>query len=143
MAKKSAEIATLLRVQSWTVDEHRRMLGQMLGREESLIEDGRRMDRELVAEQQVAAAHPTLAGHSYAAFAFNYRDRRANLAHVLALVRVEIEQQRERLADAYRDLKVLEEVRNNWRKAEQAEQARIDQAAMDEVAQNLHRRQHK
>jgi flagellar export protein FliJ len=143
MAKKSAEIATLLRVQSWTVDEHRRMLGQMLGREESLIEDGRRMDRELVAEQQVAAAHPTLAGHSYAAFAFNYRDRRANLANVLALVRVEIEQQRERLADAYRDLKVLEEVRNNWRKAEQAEQARIDQAAMDEVAQNLHRRQHK
>jgi flagellar export protein FliJ len=143
MARKSAEIATLLRVQSWTVDEHRRMLGQMLGREEGLIEDGLRMDRELLLEQQVAAEAPTLAGHSYAAFAFNYRDRRANLEKLLALLRVEIEQQRDRLADAYRELKLLEEVRNNWRKAEQAERARIDQATMDEIAQNLYRLQHK
>jgi flagellar export protein FliJ len=140
MGKKSAEIATLIRVQSWSVDEERRMLGQMMGREQSLIEDRERMRKELLAEQAVAAAQPTLAGHAYAAYAVNYRDRRANLETVLAAVRAEIEQQREKLANAYRELKVLEEVEENWLVKERAEEARLEQLALDEIAQNLHRR---
>jgi len=138
--KKSAEIATLIRVQSWSVDEERRQLGQMQGREDSLIEDRARMDRELLAEQAVAAAQPTLAGHSYAAFAFNHKQRRANLETVLAALRVEIEQQREKLAEAYRELKVLEEVRDNWLEKERLEEARLEQTALDEIAQNLFQR---
>ena len=58
MAKKSQEIKTLIRVQSWSVDEQRRMLNQLLDREQTIIEDGHRMDRQLIAEQQVAAADP-------------------------------------------------------------------------------------
>jgi flagellar FliJ protein len=140
MGKKSAEIATLIRVQSWSVDEERRMLGQMLGREQALIEDRERMDKELLAEQAVAASQPTLAGHAYAAYAVNYRDRRANLETVLTALRAEIEQQREKLAIAYRELKVLEEVRENWRIKERAEEARLEQVALDEIAQNLYQR---
>ncbi len=55
-------------------------------------------------------------------------------------MRAEIEQQREALAEAYRELKVLEEVKKNWLKAEQAEEARREQIDLDEIAQNLHRR---
>jgi flagellar export protein FliJ len=141
MAKKSSEIATLLRVQSWTVDEQRRMLGQMVAREEALLQDRAEMGRQLLREQQVAAGDPTLAGHAYAAYAENYRVRRTSLDGLIAALAVEIEQQRDRLADAYRELKVLEEVRNAWRKAERAEAARIEQNDMDEIAQNLFRRQ--
>jgi flagellar export protein FliJ len=138
--KKSAEIATLIRVQSWSVDEERRMLGQMQDREAALLEDRDRMDKELLNEQAVAAANPTLAGHSYAAYAFNYRERRANLEAVIAAVRVEIEQQRERLANAYKELKVLEEVQDNWLGKERIEAARIEQIALDEIAQTLYQR---
>jgi flagellar export protein FliJ len=140
MARKSQEIKTLIRVQSWSVDEQRRMLNQLLDREHALIEDGERMDRQLLAEQQVAAADPAMAGFAYVAFARNHRVRRDNLNTVLTALRVEIEQQREVLAEAYRELKVLEEVRKNWLKAEQAEEARREQIELDEIAQNLHRR---
>ena len=141
MAKKSHEINTLIRVQSWSVDEQRRMLNQLLDREHVLIEDGERMDRQLLAEQQVAAADPAMAGFAYVAYAKNHRVRRDNLNTLLAALRVEIEQQREALSEAYRELKVLEEVQKNWLKAEQAEEARREQIDLDEIAQNLHRRQ--
>ena len=140
MAKKSSEIAPLLRVQSWAVDEQRRQLGQVLGREEALLEDRRGLESELLREQQVASSAPTLAGHAYAAYAAHYRDRRQQLELVIDAVRAEILQQRDRLAAAYRELKVLEEVRNNWRKSEAETRARRDQNDMDEIAQNLFRR---
>ena len=140
MAKKSQEIRTLLRVQSWTVDEQRRMLGQLEGREDSLIEDRARLDRQLLHEQQVAAADPAMAGQAYVAYARNNRTRRANIDTVLTDLRIEIERQREVLAGAYRELKVLEEVQKNWLKAEREEAARREQIDLDEIAQNLHRR---
>ena len=139
MGKKSAEIATLLRVQGWNVDEQRRMLGQMMAREDALLADRRRLDEELLNEQKVAAANPTVAGHAYAGYAFNHKERVAVMERVIDALRAEIEQQRERLAEAYRELKVLEEVQANWKKKEDAEAARIEQAMMDEIAQNNHR----
>lgn len=140
MAKKSQEIKTLIRVQSWTVDEQRRMLNQLLDREHQLIEDGERLDRQLIAEQQVAAADPTMAGHAYVGYAKANRTKRQNLDTLLVALRVEIEKQREAVAEAYRELKVLEEVQKNWLKAEQLEAARLEQIDLDEIAQNLHRR---
>ena len=140
MAKKSQEIKTLIRVQSWSVDEQRRMLNQLLDREQVVIEDGHRMDRQLIAEQQIAAADPAMAGYAYVAYARNHGIKRQNLNTLLTALRVEIEQQRDALAEAYRELKVLEEVKKNWLKAEQAEEARLEQIDLDEIAQNLHRR---
>ena len=141
MAKKSQEIKTLIRVQGWSVDEQRRMLNQLLDREQEVIEDGHRMDRQLIAEQQVAAADPAMAGFAYVAYAKNHGIKRENLNTLLTALRVEIEQQREALAEAYRELKVLEEVKKNWLKAEQVEEARLEQIDLDEIAQNLYRRQ--
>jgi flagellar export protein FliJ len=112
----------------------------LLGREEALLEDRSGLESELLREQQVAASAPTLAGHSYAAYAAHYRDRRRQLELVIDAVRAEILQQRDRLAAAYRELKILEEVRNNWRKSEAETRARRDQNEMDEIAQNLFRR---
>ena len=140
MAKKSQEIKTLIRVQSWTVDEQRRILNQLLDREHVLIEDGKRMDLQLIAEQQVAAADPAMAGYSYVAFAKAHGIKRANINVTLAALKVEIDRQRDAVAEAYRELKVLEEVQKNWRKAEQLEEARREQIDLDEIAQNLHRR---
>jgi flagellar FliJ protein len=141
VGKKTDEIKTLIRVQSWTVDEQRRVLSQLQGREDSLIEDCSRLDRQLLHEQQVATADPTMAGQAYVAYARNNRVQHANLKTVLAALRVEIEQQREVLAESYRELKTLEEVEKKWVEVERKEAARREQADLDEIAQNLHRRQ--
>jgi len=140
MTKKSEEIKTLIRVQSWTVDEQRRMLNQLLDREHVLIEDGNRLDSQLIAEQQVAAADPRMAGFAYVAYARSNRTKRENVNVTLAALRTEIDRQRDAVAEAYRELKVLEEVQKNWLKAEQLEAARLEQIDLDEIAQNLHRR---
>jgi len=141
VAKKSQEIKTLIRVQSWSVDEQRRMLNHLLDREQNIIQDGERMDRQLLVEQQVAAADPAMAGYAYVAFARAHGVRRENMRTLLTALRVEIDKQRDALAEAYRELKVLEEVRENWLKAEKVEEARLEQIDLDEIAQNLHRRQ--
>jgi len=140
--KKSQEIKTLLRVQGWAVDEQRRQLNTLLDREQSLIEDGQRMDRQLIIEQQVAAADPAYAGHAYVAYARAHRTKRDNLNVVLVALGKEINVQREALAEAYRELKVLEEVQKNWLEAERREAARLEQIDLDEIAQTLHRRKH-
>jgi flagellar export protein FliJ len=139
--KKSQEIKTLLRVQSWSVDEQRRILNALLDREQALIADGERMDQQLLQEQQVASTDPTMAGHAYVAYAKAHRVRRDNVDTVLAALRVEIEQQRDMLAEAYKELKVLEQVRKNWLEAERKEEARIEQIDLDEIAQTLYRRE--
>jgi len=139
--KKSQEIKTLLRVQSWSVDEQRRILNVLLDREQALIADGERMDQQLLHEQRVASADPAMAGHAYVAYAKAHRVRRDNVDTVLAALRVEIEQQRDMLAEAYKELKVLEQVRKNWLEAERKEEARIEQIDLDEIAQTLYRRE--
>ena len=139
--KKSQEIKTLLRVQGWSVDEQRRILNQLLDREQALIADGERMDQQLLHEQRVASADPAMAGHAYVAYAKFYRVRRDNLNTVLTALRVEIEKQRDLLSEAYKELKVLEQVQKNWLKAEREEAARVEQIDLDEIAQNLYRRQ--
>ena len=140
MADKIANIATLVRLQGWTVDEHRRELGIMLVREGDLIAEGEAMDRQLRYEQKVAAEDPTYAGHAYAAFAENHRQRRAQWEAVLAALRAEIDAARDRLADAYRELKVLEEVQEEWLIRRSVAEARVEQAEFDEIAQNQYRR---
>ena len=93
----------------------------------------------MIREQQVAAADPTNAGFTYAAFAEDHRRRRERLARLKAELAVEIDAARDRLADAYRQLKVLEEVQKERRRQERAEEARREQAAFDEIAQTQHR----
>ena len=140
MKRKSEEIDTLLRVQGWAVDEQRRILGQMLGREQSLMDDRRRLDDELEREKQFATENPTGAGHGFAAYVERYGIRVADLEVLLDALRAEIEVQRERLAQDYREQKVLSEVQKNWRRKEAEERARIEQAELDEIAQNMFRR---
>jgi flagellar export protein FliJ len=140
MKRKSEEIDTLIRVQGWAVDEQRRLLGQMLGREQSLMDDRKRLDEELEREKQFATENPAVAGHGFAAYVERHGIRVADLEVLLEALRVEIEVQRDRLAQDYREQKVLEEVQKNWRRKEAAERARLEQAELDEIAQNMLRR---
>ncbi len=139
MSRKAKDLDSLLRLRSWAVDERRRELGILLSREEDLIREGEELARQLVREQQVAAADPTQAGLTYAAFAEDHRRRREQLARLVAELRVEIEAARERLADAYRQLKVLEEVQKERLRQERIDEARREQAIFDEIGQTQHR----
>lgn len=115
----------------------------LLGREEELIRQGEALDQQLLDEQRVAGEHPTQAGFIYAPFAKNNRHGRDLVNQLLVRLRVEIEQAREQLAEAYRQLKVMEEVRKERVRQERVVEARKEQAVYDEIGQTqfrLHRK---
>ncbi|HIJ63892.1 MAG TPA: flagellar FliJ family protein [Rhodospirillaceae bacterium] len=139
MARKAADLNTLLRLRSWTVDECRRELGILVAREEELILFGEELDRQLIREQVVAAADPLNAGMMYSVFAQYHRLRREELMRKLALLREEIAEAREKLNDAYREQKVMEEVQKHRQRNEDQEEARREQAVFDEIGQTQFR----
>ncbi|MTJ80962.1 MAG: hypothetical protein F8N37_08095 [Telmatospirillum sp.] len=139
MQRKAKDLESLLRLHNWTVDERRRELGVLLAREEDMILSGEEMDRQLIREQQTAAADPAGAGFIYSAYAKGYLVRREQLERALDALRGEILQARDRLADAYRQLKVFEEVQKGRQRQEDIEEGRKEQALFDEIAQTQYR----
>ncbi|PKU22324.1 flagellar export protein FliJ [Telmatospirillum siberiense] len=139
MSRKAKDLVSLLRLHSWTVDERRRELGILLAREEELIQFGLRLDQELLHEQKVAAADPTFAGYGFGAYVQNYRLRREQWMRTLDALRGEIEQARDHLAEAYRQLKVYEEVKEKRVEQERIEEVRKEQIAFDEIGQTQFR----
>jgi flagellar export protein FliJ len=129
----------LLRLHDWQVDERRRELGVLVAREDSLIRMGEELARQLAHEQQVVTNDPITAGFLYAAFAGDHLRRCEELERTLADLRNEIEQAHERLAEAYRQLKVYEEIEEERVLQQRLEDARQDQKAFDEISQNQHR----
>ena len=133
---------TLIRLNEWSVDERRRDLGQVL---QSLadLEDGlRRLGEELVREQQVVQASPDEAGFFYGNYANAVIDRRDHLKHGIARMEDEVAKAREKLNDAYRDLKKYEVVQENRDLREVQEQARKEQMTLDELGLQVHRVKH-
>ena len=139
MARTAADLDTLIRLRDWTVDERRRELGALLAREEQLIAYGRELERQLVREGEVVKANTQMVGFMFGPFAEEHKKRRERLAITLAALRREIEAARERLAEAYRERKTMEEVQKTRAERERVEAARIEQVALDEIAATQHR----
>jgi len=140
MSRKAKDLDTLIRLNKWTVDERQRELGVLQQRENEWVLFGESLDQQLIREQKVAAEDPTSAGFIYAAFASNHKIRREQLKLALHNLRIEIEQARDRLAEAYRGLKVYEEVQKARAKHEREEEARVEQVTLDEIGQIQHQR---
>ncbi len=140
MRKTAKDMDQLIRVNQWGVDERQRELGVLIAREEELIAQGHALDNELAKEQAIAAEDPTAAGFLYGGFALGYRLRKEQLRQLLHGVRLEIEAARERLAEAYRQLKVYEEVQKERARREAQEEAQREQQVMDEIGMTQFRR---
>ncbi len=138
--RKAADLNSIIRLVRWTEDERRRALSTLLNREEQLELFGAELGRQMEREAAIAAADPTDAGYTFGAFAADHRKRRERLADTLNALRGEIEEARERLALAYRERKVYEEVQGQRQDNERLEENRLEQIALDEIAQNQHRR---
>ena len=133
-------LAGLIRLHQWMVDEKRRKLGELLKMMAELEDQSRRLEAEVIAEQKAAARDPETAGFLYGNYARQVIERRARLGQTMAVVETQIVAAREELNEAYRELKkfqVAQEVRD--RRAT-LEAARRDQGALDEIGLGMHRR---
>lgn len=130
---------SLIRLHRWQVDEQRRQLAALEELAEKLREDLRRLEDEQTNEQAVARATPEIA-FSYGSYAGALVERRRNLLASLADAETHASAARESLAAAFQEAKRYEIAAARRRLNRRREADRIEQASMDELAIDIHRR---
>ena len=124
---------SLIRLHQWIVDEKRRKLGDLLKMVQDLEARAKRLEEELIEEQNIARGAPEQAGLTYGGYAKAVIDRRERLALSIAGVEKQIALAREELNEAYRDLKKYEVAQDIRGRREAEETARKDQIVLDEI----------
>ncbi|MCG6206317.1 flagellar export protein FliJ [Rhodopseudomonas sp. HC1] len=123
---------TLIRLKKFQVDERRRRVAQI----EGMIADFQRMsvdlEREILTEQERAGiSDPT--HFAYPTYAKAAIQRRENLTRSADELRVQLEDARAQLSEAYDELKKVELLDERDQARERAEEGAREQADMDSI----------
>ncbi|MBN2752041.1 MAG: hypothetical protein JXQ84_04965 [Rhodospirillaceae bacterium] len=135
------DIHSLIRLKKWTVDEEQRALSHLQEQEAELLRRRAALEDSVRHEQVVAAADPTgLVGRAYGDFAKAAVANRVALDALHARLTSAIAVQRDKIAEAFRETKTLEQIQQNRDRRAALERGRKELAAMDELAAINHRR---
>ena len=126
-------LSNIIRVHEWQVDEKRRKLGDLMRLLDNFEAEARKLEADLITEQQIAATNPSEAGFGYGGYAQSVIQRRERLQQSMVKAEEEIATAREELRDAFRELKKFEIAQENRTKAEAKEEARKETVFLDEV----------
>ena len=123
---------TLIRLRKFQVDEKRRRVAQI----ESMVADFDRMatdlDREIETEQTRAGIHdPT--HFAYPTYAKAAIQRRENLKHSADELKVQLNDAKDALAEAFEELKKVELLDERDQQRERAAENAREQAELDEI----------
>ena len=127
-------LRSLVRLNEWRVDEQRRALAERLRVLAGLEDKARRLEHELAAEQRIAAEQPAIAGFAYGRYAETAIARRAALVRAIAEATTLVDEGREAVRAAYRELKKIEITARTRTARARAEADRKDQQDIDEIA---------
>tara|TARA_R110000787_G_scaffold63679_3_gene143386 strand:- start:127170 stop:127589 length:420 start_codon:yes stop_codon:yes gene_type:complete len=132
------DFKALVRLNDWEVDQKRRALGEELRQLDNLEGNLSALDSEVVREKAAAEAMPTEGGIMFGAYAEVARARREDLERRIVEQQASVEHARDHLSAAYLELKkyeIAEETRVN---RIDAEEARAEQADLDEIGITAH-----
>lgn len=133
-------LATLIRLSKWTVDDKRRALTALQAREDEILADIAATEARLIEEQRAAAQDATGIGFLYGAYARSWLTGRARLDTLLEQVRAEIVRAGDELSEAFNQLKTYEITERERKRRAAEERDRKEQAFLDEIGLNIHRR---
>jgi len=132
-------LPNLIRLSKWALDEARRKVSDLETLRESFLKELAELDAELGREQHAARGSIdsliTLQGYYQ-----HVRERRGRLARSVAEVETALERARAETEEAYRELKKYETALENVVKRERAAADKREQAVLDEVGLDIHRR---
>ncbi|MEQ8747945.1 flagellar export protein FliJ [Pyruvatibacter sp.] len=130
---------SLIRVQRFQVQEIQRRVADL----EQMLDDFRREEEELekrVRYEQQKAGISDEAHYAYPTYAKYASMRRDNLAQSISELSRQVDAERDKLADAFEELKKVELVEETARTRAKAETRRREQAELDEMALTAHSR---
>ena len=136
------DLHTLIRFNEWSVDQRRRELGDVLGTLADLESSLHRLGEELIREQRAVQASPEEAGFFYGNYANAVIDRRNHINTGIANMEQQVVEAREKLEEAYRELKKYEVAQETRDLRQAREEARQEQIELDEIGLQTHRQKH-
>lgn len=131
----------IIRLHKWQVDEKRRQITELEVMKEELVEKLEKLRSDLVAEQENLAKSNVI-DINYANYASSVMKRRENLEASITEVDVSIENMKDELADAFKELKKYEIVEQRAIEREKEDQKRVEQDRLDEISLNQYRAGH-
>lgn len=135
----SDDLHALIRLNRNRVDERRRELARLLRRAEKLAAEDLRLKEEIIREQQAVRRAEPEVGRAYGPFATRVATRRNALAKESAAMEAQIATVRERLGDAYRQLRTTEIAQQVRHDRRTLAARRREQAMLDEIGLRRHR----
>jgi len=133
-------IETLIRLAKLEVDDRRRALADLLEEDAAFERALARLDREVEEEREKARQNPEYAT-GYTAYAKHAANRRKALVDQKTALGARILQARDDLAVAFEEQKKYEITAENQATAEAAEENRREQAELDAMGLQTHRRE--
>lgn len=126
-------LASLIRLNKWTLEEKRRALAALQGLRTDLVRQQHELEAEVVREQQ-SAKSGVEGAWTYSGYAKAVIQRRETLKRTLADVDKRIDVARDAVNAAWREMRKYElaEERNQARK--NADVARVERLELDEIA---------
>lgn len=126
-------LKNLIRLNDWQVEEKQRALGELLTAVAALETKRRQLEEEMVRERKAAAEAPGEIGIYYGNFAKAALTRRRALEKAIAEGEAEVAAARDRLREAYRELKKYEVAQAHRDAREAAERDHREQLFLDEI----------
>jgi flagellar protein FliJ len=123
---------TLIRLKKFQVDEKRRKVMQIEGMIAEFERMANDLEREIKSEQDKANIHdPT--HYAYPTYAKAAIQRRENLKHSADELKVQLNDAKDALAEAFEELKKVELLDDRDRMRERAAEAAIEQTELDAI----------
>ncbi|WP_417317149.1 flagellar FliJ family protein [Emcibacter sp.] len=129
----------MIRLHKWQLDEKRRQLTELETMRDDLLARKEDLAKQLVAEQEKVASSQVV-NISYASFATAVAQRQENLMGSLAEIEASIEEMKDQVSESFKELKKYEVVEQRERERQMAKENRRQQADLDELAIQMHRR---
>ncbi len=132
----------MIRLHKWQLDEKRRNMVELEEMKAGLLQNLTNLQNELIAEQKKVSESPVV-NIGYAAYAQQVMVRRVNIVNSMLEIDVSIEDMKDQVAEAFKELKKYEVVEQRERERERADLNRRQQIEQDELAINMHRQRQK
>lgn len=128
----------VVRLHKWQVDEKRRQIAELETMRSELVQKLEKLINDLAAEQRQLATS-NVVDINYASYASSIMARRENLQSSITEIDVSIENMKDELSEAFKELKKYEIVQERALERERFEEKRREQERLDELSLNMYR----
>lgn len=137
---KSA-LKTLTRIQKFQIDEQRKILSELQGKQDILQAQLEQLNRDFEQEKEFARNNAGVG--DFGAYVKRYMQQRENLEMQVAVLEKKIEHERDVMADMFKEQKTYEIVDDQRTKRAAKEEEQKMQKVLDEIGTNSFLKNHK